>query len=746
MNNDRLSPSRKGHPYYIYAPPYRESSAGIVVLHTLCHLLNLEGYDAYLVGTDVTNPRFDSPVATPDVQARHKARGLIPIFVYPEVVTGNPMNAQVCVRYILNRIGYLSGKPLNEGKDDLFFYFSDNFLGDAKKEDVDFLFLPVIDTDLFKPDPARKKDRTFVFQYRFPLEQIDFSLFPPGTELLSMANPVSLPELAHKLQGGRVLYSYEQSSVCNEAMACGCPVVYMTEGGLKAVPDQFAFGTNGAAMANEKNAFARALATVDTIYPTIVSLKKIFRADLPVFLEKTQDAAQKAMQRAATVSASRSLSSAPVIKRHIAALTTEPVAHRWSSMRVKKPFDMLADHWDVSWPVQSPGEKLTNVGLLLMQRRFPTAVSMEHLQELSASGRPIVYEVDELYHDLPASHTLHFLSDRIRERVEFVMRRANALITTTPALAEALRPWNSDIYVLPTTVDFDLFFSPVRVNPHKVRIGLTGSATKPCNFALIEPALQAIRSRFAGAVQLVFIGAPPPHEWMGSADITVIGISESYADHAQVFRNLELDMALMPIAQSELDRGDIRTEWLEYSATGVATLGSDHPAYTELVTQGCSGLHLAAETSEAWIDAIAHLIENPAQRRSLARTAQAIAYKSGSLQSQLALHHEVYLRCLGLNPGEGSVSEPERIPAVLILDPQGDAQKVHQSLNMHAQGQHKEHLTVVLTTQQGALPEWTDDLRYLQASNEEFESAMAQVCVHDEFDWKLITEAGTTQL
>lgn len=157
MNMATIPASRKGHPYYIYAPPYRETSAGIVVLHTLCHALNVEGHEAYIIGTDVVNPDFDTPLATPDVRIRHKVLGLEPVAVYPEVVSGNPMNADVCVRYILNKIGYLTGKPLGEGKDDLFFYYSENFLGDAKKTDVDFLFLPVLDTELFKPDPSRKK-------------------------------------------------------------------------------------------------------------------------------------------------------------------------------------------------------------------------------------------------------------------------------------------------------------------------------------------------------------------------------------------------------------------------------------------------------------------------------------------------------------------------------------------------------------------------------------------------------------
>ena len=43
-------------PYYIEAPPYRRTSAGIKVLHLLCHALNRIGEDAY-VYTPVTAPQ-----------------------------------------------------------------------------------------------------------------------------------------------------------------------------------------------------------------------------------------------------------------------------------------------------------------------------------------------------------------------------------------------------------------------------------------------------------------------------------------------------------------------------------------------------------------------------------------------------------------------------------------------------------------------------------------------------------------
>lgn len=749
MDMTNISAFRKVHPYYIHAPAFRETSAGIVVLHTLCHLLNTQGYDAYIVGTDVLNPKFNTSVVTREVLAEHNRNGLTPIVVYPEIVSGNPLNASVCVRYILNRIGRITGKPLNEGKDDLFFYYSENFLGDARKEDVDFLYLSILDTEIFKPDPSKTKDRTFVFQYRYPLEKIDFSLFPAGTELISMANPVSLHELAAKLQTGRVLYSYEISAVCPEAMMCGCPVVFMHDGGLKDVPDQFLFGTNGAAMVSERNGLARAAATVGAVYPAIAAQINVFWSQLPTFIEKTQGAAREVQMPNPICPVVKPMQTP---KRRICALSNEPTSHRWTTARVSRPFSLLADQWELHWPIRNNSLNagdLSNADVVLMQRVFPATLTPEQLDQLFAAGKPVIYETNEPFHNLPDDHPFQFVGKQAAPRIEQAMRRAQALIVPTRALADALRPWNANIHVLPTYVDFDLFYSPVRTHFGKVRIGLMGSATKQRNFALISQALSVVRARFAGEVQFVFVGALPPADWMGQPDVTMIGISESYEARAATFRQLELDIGLMPLAESEFSSDEPRSEWLEYSAAGVVTIGSDHQTYHELDKDHCTGLRVSADSPAAWVESISQLIENPAHRRSVARTAQASVRKLESLQTQVSRYHETYLRCMGLTetvvPSNFS-SASNRIPAVLILDAEGDAQKVERSMVFHAQSPYKDLMTVVLTTSQFSLPDWTDTLRYLRASTEAYAGAAEQVCAHADFDWKTITEAGTALL
>ena len=95
------------HPYYIFSPPYSEKSAGIRVLHYLCNILNLCGYEAY-INTPVINPHLWTPTMSNEVIERHFSGGKKPIVIYPEVVVGAPLNMGVAVRYFLNEAGKIA--------------------------------------------------------------------------------------------------------------------------------------------------------------------------------------------------------------------------------------------------------------------------------------------------------------------------------------------------------------------------------------------------------------------------------------------------------------------------------------------------------------------------------------------------------------------------------------------------------------------------------------------------------------
>ncbi|MCE0916337.1 MULTISPECIES: glycosyltransferase family 2 protein [unclassified Pseudomonas] len=277
------------HPYYVFAPDYRETSSGICVLHYLCHALNLAGYEAY-VSQCVTNPNLRTPILTDEVRQHHQAIGLAPIAVYPEVLDGNPLGTPIVARYILNREGFLTGRTIDAQDSDLFFYYTQDFGADANSDDL--LLLPIIDSELFSP-PLEPVERSghYLYLNRIDRSLVDLSLLPSDVQILSLANPKSLAELAEIFRTASVLYSYEISATCTEAMLCGCPVIYLPGGHVKSQPFTEQFGNAGSALYDEPGGLERARATVMQARARWLDIEKAFWPQLQRFLDITQRAA-----------------------------------------------------------------------------------------------------------------------------------------------------------------------------------------------------------------------------------------------------------------------------------------------------------------------------------------------------------------------------------------------------------------------------------------------------------------------
>lgn len=284
-----LSVSSPSFPYYIYCPDYREDSAGVRVLHRLCDALNSMGYEAYVTAA-VVDPRLNTPILTSDVEAQHRLSGRIPVTVYPEVTAGNPRQAPIVARYLLNRPGLLAGDGAFPEDEVLFAYLPEIV---PSTMHAHTLCIPVCDTKLFNTinaDDANRKGACF-FAHRYIKQGGLLDAVPPDTLEVSYRQPRSLAQLAEIFRHTEVLYSYEMSILCWEAMLCGCPVVYLPNAYMQSQPYKEMFGGHGASWGTGPEDVALAKATVQQVYPAYLALDQIFRQQLKRFVSITQAAA-----------------------------------------------------------------------------------------------------------------------------------------------------------------------------------------------------------------------------------------------------------------------------------------------------------------------------------------------------------------------------------------------------------------------------------------------------------------------
>ena len=199
-------------PYLIVTPFYRHYSAGIRMLHRLCHYLREEGYEAY-VNTDCINLDWNEETCYPEDYPRFANEGII---IYPEVVKGNPLNGKIIVRYILNHLGW-SGGDKEYPTEDILFTCNAETLG-KYVPDGHILCIPLIE-DFFKDEGLPRKGGCFFVGKGISVPRI------PETEEMKEIIGMNREEVAHTLKTSTILITYDNFSlIIEEAKKCGCQV------------------------------------------------------------------------------------------------------------------------------------------------------------------------------------------------------------------------------------------------------------------------------------------------------------------------------------------------------------------------------------------------------------------------------------------------------------------------------------------------------------------------------------------
>lgn len=215
-------------PYYIYTIDYTQNFAGVRVLHYLCHALNELGAEAYLVGCSKESETLRTPLLRESDVIRHQQSELIPIMLYPEVVSGNPLNMPYIVRWLLNQPGHVGGDGIFNDTD-LVFAYSEDFM--QPNLPVPLLRVPVVDDSVFNnvnnPNDKDRQGNCF-YAHKYLDNGGELTEHVKGATSLCQDVKLTPKEIAAILRSSEFLYCYEPSSIISEALLCGCPVIMIS--------------------------------------------------------------------------------------------------------------------------------------------------------------------------------------------------------------------------------------------------------------------------------------------------------------------------------------------------------------------------------------------------------------------------------------------------------------------------------------------------------------------------------------
>jgi hypothetical protein len=291
------------HPYFIYAPRWISSSAGIRALHYLCHSLNQLGQKAYLVMTEVAHhgeprisPILNTPILSQEMSEAYFRAGINPIVIYAETIPGNPLGSTCVIRYLLNYAGVLGGDedfPDNE----IIIAFSkkiaEHYSRISNSEKPPVLFLPPIDPRDFTKNLEKKpyqvvyagKYRSFVGKPPKVGTLPTVEIFRDGPRMQSRKQVLEI------LRNATIVYSFENSSIVTEAILSGTPAAFVPNKFLGDIIAEFELGNDGIVAGESNSDLENAQNSIDAGIAKYYESIETYMSDLEKFVDFTQERA-----------------------------------------------------------------------------------------------------------------------------------------------------------------------------------------------------------------------------------------------------------------------------------------------------------------------------------------------------------------------------------------------------------------------------------------------------------------------
>lgn len=280
----------------------------------------------------------------------------------------------------------------------------------------------------------------------------------------------------------------------------------------------------------------------------------------------------------------------------------------------------------VDWAVRKQGEDhavnhdaLLKADVILVQKFFPQNFTEELLDACFNSGKPVIYETDDLLQAIPEENPRHDLARRTLRTLDKIAHRFAAISVPTRTLATAFKRRNGRVVVTPNRLDTTLWTpADPRTGGTPVRILYAGSPIHSADLEILRAPLARLLEKYGEAVELTLFGCSSP-SFERLAGVRILPPTENYAAYVEAMNRLSFDIGLAPLEDTPFNRAGSHVKWMEYAVRGIAGVFSDLPPYA-CVRHGRTGL--LANSPRTWLDGLKTLIENPGARTRMAYSAQ----------------------------------------------------------------------------------------------------------------------------
>jgi glycosyltransferase involved in cell wall biosynthesis len=225
--------------------------------------------------------------------------------------------------------------------------------------------------------------------------------------------------------------------------------------------------------------------------------------------------------------------------------------------------------------------------------------------------RPRIADIDDAIHLFRGGRAMRHLA-----------RLADLVIVGNDWLAQVWRRAHSAVEVLPTAVDTDRYI--VAPLPDRPVIGWIGTAGNLRYLRRVAPALAEVVRRFPQTEIAVCCDQRPD---LGTLPLRYVPWSEVVEGGFLA----SVSIGLMPLDDSDWERGKCSYKMLQYMAAGRPSVVSPVGMNGELLNE--AGVGLAARTHEDWVGSLCALLADGEMAEEMGRAGRALAERRYSVHA-----------------------------------------------------------------------------------------------------------------
>jgi glycosyltransferase involved in cell wall biosynthesis len=200
-------------------------------------------------------------------------------------------------------------------------------------------------------------------------------------------------------------------------------------------------------------------------------------------------------------------------------------------------------------------------------------------------------------------------------------------------LANFARQFNSNVVIIPTTIDTREYAPVAKAASPEITIGWSGSITTIKHFEFALPVLRRLREKYGEKLRFKVIGDSN----YKNEELGIRGIGWNKNDELKELS--EFDIGIMPLPDDEWAKGKCGLKGLQYMALEIPTIMSPVGVNSEIIKDGVNGF-LASDVDE-WMEKMSRLIDNSDLRASIGKQARQTVIDHYSVDSQ----KDRYLQC-----------------------------------------------------------------------------------------------------